>query len=207
MLRKLRSVSIGSFALSVGMFLAITTSAWFPAGTFRQQKVFETHAPLAPQIVQIMEISSKTRKLSFGEAFSESGEWLKGTKFKVRNNSGREIVYLELRFDFPETTSSGNEMSFPVKMGLWPNLENQKGEPISIKSNEEVTVGLTEDIYSRLKKFIEHRQSILGINKAIVYLSLVIFSDGIGWNGAEYLRQDPSDPRRYLNIGAMPPDR
>ena len=207
LLAKVRFISIGMFAFLLGTFVAITTLAWFPGVTPRQDKVFERPSLIGPQIVEIVEIGTKSKKANFGEAFKEDGEWLKGTNFKVRNHSGKEIVYLELRCDFPETASSGNEMSFPVKLGRWPNVENQKGEPVLIKPDEEVAIALSDDVYSRLKRFIEYRQPISSINKVRAYLSFVIFSDGIGWNGIEFLRQDSSDPKHYINIGPTPPQR
>lgn len=202
---KLPSVFVGLFALALGMFIGVTTLAWFPAPRMRQERVFERRASILPQLVQIVEINSDGKSVDFGQSFNKEGDWLKETRFRIKNFSEKEIVFLELRCDFPETTASGNEMSFPIKIGRRPNVENQKSEAVSVKPGEEVTSALSGDTYEKLKKFIEHRQSILSISRVKVYVAFVIFGDGIAWNGTEYLKQDQNDPNRYINIGPVRP--
>lgn len=136
----------------------------------------------------------------------DAGEdWLSGTTFTLKNYSGRTIVFIALHLNFPETKSSGNEMSFPIYLGRNPNVENQTADPIAMAPDEEIAITIDDKTYSRLKRFLEYRQPIMGINQVTVVPYLVVFGDGIAWGQGEYYRRDP-DNKGYMPIGMNPPE-
>lgn len=203
---KLRSFLIGLFALFIGAFVALTTFAWFPITGQNNMKSIERRNLLRPEIVPIEEITRNEKTLQFGEKFEEGSDWLKGVKFKLKNYSAREIVYVELILSFPETAATGNMMSYSLRLGNRPGAATQARDSLLVKPDEYLTIMLDNDKYARLKEFIEHRQAVSTLNKVTAYLGFIIFSDGIAWGGGEYHRQDPTNPSRYINIGSVPPN-
>ncbi len=122
-----------------------------------------------------------------------------GITFKLKNYSGREIIFIEFRLDFPETIATGNEMSSSIYVGQRPGSVAKK-DPIRLKPDEELIVILDEREYTNIKKFVELRVPMSKITQVTAYPAFIIFSDGFAWNGGDYLRQDPNNPNNFINI-------
>lgn len=199
--KKLRSILVGLFALTLGMLMALTTLAWFSIPVQNKMKVFEKRKLIRPEIVSIIEIQTNKRILGLGEEFDAGGDWLKQAKFKLRNDSGMEIIHISFELEFPETASSGNVMVFPIWLGHRPgSIVFDTTEPLSLKPDEKMTITIDEATYAKLVKFIEARQALSSISKVTVRVEFVAFEDGTGWSAGEYLRQDPKNPRAYVPI-------
>ncbi len=214
---------LGSMAACLGALAATGTSALYPGAIQNQEKVFEPkiRPPALPEAVQLIEIKARRdskpseeaikseesfKAVRLNESFDGGEHWLKGASFKYKNHLDKEIVWMELDLIFPETVSSGYEMAFPIRRGRHPDLNETAKEPLSVKPGEEVTFTIDEAIYARLTRFVEKRHPISTINKVIVGISLIIFADNTGYNGASYYRRDPSDPKRWINVGVNPPN-
>jgi hypothetical protein len=135
----------------------------------------------------------------------KANDWLKGAAFKLKNLSGKAITYIELSLDFPETQSSGTEMSFRNTLGRRSGI-NTPAEPLFIMPGDEFSVTIDEGRYEGLTKFIEKRHPISDINVARVRIGFLIFEDNTGWAGGEYYRPDPNNPTTYLPVGPKPPN-
>ncbi len=221
--RKVYPVFLGLTALAIGMYLATKASVQYAGISQEQEKIFEKK-PRAdvPEIVQLAEIKARRtsrdsedeikpkeliKSVKIGESFVGGEHWLKGVSFKLKNHSNKEIVSIRFDINFPETTSSGYEMSFPLQLGRRPGVPGYDSkEPLSVKPGEEILLTIDENTYARLTKFIEKRHPISSINKVTVGIGFIIFADLTGWDGGSYYRQDPSDPRRFNNIGYEPPN-
>lgn len=180
--------------------------------TVRRGEVFaktEEWLKVAPSEAQLKDTPFKVKGIPerpYIEIELDQGEdWLKGVAFKLKNVSDKEIIYIDLSLDFPETQSSGQEMSFPITRGRRPGLRSMANEPFSAKPGEEFTITLGESQYQRLSRFIEERHPLSRINTVIVRIGFVIFSDGIAWGAGDYYRQDPNNPNNYISVGSQPP--
>lgn len=200
-----RSLPLAFIAICIGMYIAAITSAWSLGAIQEQEKTFEKLKPSRPEPVELVEIKTAKKAVKLGAKFHDSGNWLRGTTFKLRNSSSKDIVYVELDLNFPETASSGNEMSFPIKLGRRPGADNVASESLLVKPGDELTIRLDEKRYERLAKFIETRQPISSINKAKIRFGFIIFNDGTAWGAGNYYRQNPDNPNHYINIGPLPP--
>lgn len=143
------------------------------------------------------EAANKTVKL--GEQFDGGDDWLSGAQLRLKNVSGKDIVYIEIRLNFPETKASGNMMSF------WSDIGNQPGVPIQnapllLRPNGEVTFSLDQERYKGLVKFIEYRHRVSEINRVEIRFGFVAFADGTGWSGGTLMKQDATNPRRWVPI-------
>ena len=197
------SVLLRLSAVCLGMFMAVTAFAWFSGSAQNKMKVIEQRRFIRPDIVPIVAIEVDKKPLSLGKAFEASGDWLRSAKFKLRNDSGKEIVHILFELEFPETISSGNVMAFPISVGHRPgSIVFDAREPLSFKPNKELTISVDELTYARLVQFIELRHSMSSISKVITRVEFVAFDDDTGWSEGEYLRQDPKNPRAYVPIGS-----
>jgi hypothetical protein len=158
-----------------------------------------------PDPITIVEITCGDKNVSIGREFEAEDEWLQGATFKFRNDSERELAYLSFELRFPETVSTGIRMAFPISLGKAPGIDIPGQESLLIKPNQEFSITIDEQRYSRLKKFIETRYSLTTITRVVLDFGMVFFNDGIAWSTGEYSRQDPENPRRFLNVGDRPP--
>ena len=137
------------------------------------------------------------------EKFSSDLDWLRGLRLRIKNNSGKSITHLSVGLDFPETTATGNIMLFPLKYGPHPASSRPPSEkvraevPILPDGTFEIVLDNIE--FGALKKFVESRHPLDSLKRVNIRISGIYFSDGTAWNGS-WLKQDPSDSRRWLPV-------
>jgi hypothetical protein len=202
---KLRSISQDILTVCIGIAVAAAVA---PRHVVSQSvgasTKFVEHVPVAKHSnpFPLIEFKAQGTVKPTGQSFEAGENWLLGTIFKFRNDSGKEIVYISYSLVFPETRSSGPVMLFAMSLGQAPGIDPQesKAEPFSLAPGQELTVRIDESKYAKVKKSIEKRQPISSINSITFEIPLLVFNDGTGWAGGEYRRQDPNDARRFLPI-------
>jgi hypothetical protein len=192
----------------VGICAAVSAMAWSLTGHFAQgqgrEKVIEK-AFTRNEVVEFSETRVSHRDVEPGKGFEADDEWLNRLFVKVRNISKKPIVFLEVGFDFPETKTTGSEMSYRVTFGQRPNSTfPQNHDPIFMLPGDSLGIPLEKE-YTNLKSFVERRRRITDIHKVELSVVFVIFADKTGWAAGNYYRQDPENPDRYLNVGDNPP--
>lgn len=203
-----RSISLEKLLKSAACVLLLAMFIWAWPSSLRAVMTFPQGAGKSLQRLksyrndplQIVDIKAANKTVRLGEQFDGGEEWLKSAALTVRNVSGKDIIFIEIDINFPETKSSGNEMSFPLRLGQRPGALNNSA-PLLLQTNHEVTLSVTGMSYAELVRFIEHRHPISAINKAIIRVGFVIFADGTGWSGGTFYRQDPNNPNRYVPEG------
>ena len=145
----------------------------------------------------IVGIKASNRSVKPGEKFSGNNDWLKNASIRVQNSSEKDIVYIEIDLNFPETKTSGNEISYRLKLGHRPGAHDTN-PPLLLKANDGAVLNLDDDRYDQLVKVVEQRHPMSGIRRVDMRLGFVIFSDGTAWSGGLFQRRDPNNPNRYI---------
>jgi hypothetical protein len=158
---------------------------------------FDKSESYSNEPLQITDIKLGTKRVRLGEDFGGTDDWLKTAELTLKNVSGKDIVFVEVDLNFPETKSSGNEMSFPIRLGTRPGPADSP--TIVLPHNHEATLALDEKHYQRLVQFIEHRHPISFVGRVVVNVGFVIFADGTAWSGGSFFRRDPNNPNRYIH--------
>lgn len=139
------------------------------------------------------------------ERFSADSDWLKGLKVRIKNNSGKDISYISLDLEFPETLATGNVMIFSFSYGPQPirkaeQYETIKGQkPVPAGGNVEMV--LDDSMFGQLKKFLESRQALDSLARVKIRISMIYFTDDTAWGTGSFLTRDPNDPRRWNPVG------
>jgi len=197
------------FASVSALFIAATCLAWptgfniFRAAMQGQEKSLQKLKHYSNEPLEIVDIKMANKAVKLGEKLNANDDWLKGLNLKFKNISGKDIIYVEIDLNFPETQSSGYEMSFPLKLGHRPGANNANA-PLRLKANDETSIVLDDVKYDQLVKFIEHRHSISAINNALIATGFIIFADGTAWSGGIFYQQDADNPNRYVPITTQP---
>lgn len=151
--------------------------------------------------VEVVGIKNSRQTIKFGEKFTQGSDWFSDLTIKLKNTSDKPVIYVGIGLDFPETKTTGYEMSFSLNYGilsLEPAIKNDKTEPVAPGAVFEVK--LDEKKYESLKKFIETRQLLDGLSEVGIRIGLILFDDDTGWSGGP-MRRDPNNPRRFVPTG------
>lgn len=196
------TVAVGALLCAGALFSA--TAAWSSlasnklGGVQSSEKVIETIPPIFNEPIKIVGGRRGQQDLKFGQKFTGDKDWLKGAEFTLRNLTGKNIVFVELDVNLPETQSAGAETSFRINLGQIPGLSVPTQTALSLPAGGELTVSIDEKRYGQLTRLVEHRHAIAGINKARVFVGFVVFDDGLAWSAGSFYRQDPTNPKAWL---------
>lgn len=158
--------------------------------------------------IKLSDIRVANRQVKLNEKFEGDDDWLKGATFKLKNISNKEIVHVQLDFDFPETTQNGAVMTYQMMLGHRPGFINTSVPPLSLPPNGELNVVVDEQVYTNFTKLVSYRQAIQSITKVKVRIAFIVFADGTGYGpGGTFYRQDPNNPKRYLPISSNQPEK
>lgn len=121
---------------------------------------------------------------------NQQADWLKDFSFKLKNQTNKKIIFIEVDLDFPETKANGPEMSYRMNFGSVQtdknskamNIENSKPS-INFTHENDLLVNL-RDKYPEIEKFVESRYSMKEINKLLIRFGVIVFDDGTAWNPA-----------------------
>lgn len=185
-----------AFLFALG-FLVWTVSPGWGAAYQDAEKSFKQRDFNSNDPVKIVEITTANKRVKLEEKFRGGTDWLRGTLIRLKNGSDKDIVYIELQFNFPETRSSGNEMSFRSELGNKPGVPIANS-PLLLRPNEEFSFNLNDEEYEELVKFVNYRHRMSHINKTELKIGFVVFADFTAWSTGLHFKQNPNNPRHWI---------
>jgi hypothetical protein len=204
-MKNLLFVFLITLCLSIAVVAQSVMLGSFTAGQ-AGQKVIEK-AFTRNEVVEFTEIKVSQKAVTPGKPFDTEDEWLKEVFLKVKNISGKPIVYLAVNVNFPETRATGSMMSYPVVFGQRPGSKSKfakQHDPIFLQPGDTLEVPLDQH-YAKIKPFVEERSPIANIRDLELEIGFVIFADNTAWTAGAFLRQDPNNADHYINVGQNPP--
>jgi hypothetical protein len=183
------SLQIAAFALTFGYLLWCLSIGSVTA--VQNGKVFKQRDVNAKDPVKIVSLAAANKPLKLDESFDGGDDWLRGTQLRLRNVANKEIIYLELQFNFPETKSSGNEMSYRAELGNMPGARITNA-PLVFKPGEEISFSFRDEEYQNLVKFVGTRTKIANLNKADLKIGFVVFADSTAWGTGLWFKPNPN---------------
>jgi hypothetical protein len=159
-----------------------------------------------------MEVKVGEQAIQFDNTFVADEDWLRGSKFKLKNISGKSIVYLEIELWIPASVTNGRPLIVPIRYGQMPSASSGSSvatAPDSVLDGNEVELSVSDKIYTNAKQVLANRGSN-SISDVEVRIGMVIFDDGTAWREGHLLRRDPNNPdswkavpRSKLGAGAL----
>lgn len=185
------------------MFMLLFTMIVFAQQT--QERLIKKEAfPEEP--IAISGIKVKGNSVWFRQKFSAEDDWLQGLTIKIKNRSGKAIVFAEIMLRFPPSGSSPQELPsrYSLTYGQFPQPFSEPTTPsqqLTLQPGDKVDLVLTD--YDRLREFLNQTGKAASIKEIEISIGDVIFSDGLMWSSGHILRRDPSDPNKW-NIISRP---
>jgi hypothetical protein len=132
-------------------------------------------------------------------------DWLDNLEFTLKNVSDKEITFIRLELQFPDTDITGARMVYS-KLGIGKyayasvdELKNSK--PLALKPGDAIIFRLSADDLQKIKDFLGlNNIQLANINNVALRLVYVIFDDGIKWELRNYYRPKPNTPGDYERI-------
>jgi hypothetical protein len=186
-------------------FVSSPQAAWGSVFWWQSPQKYITHSPQRNQPVRFdkVKIAGKLIELKANSESKEDIEgdddWMRGLTVSLKNTSDKNIVYVSLVLMFPETTSAGPVMGFPLQFGRMPENADDKNYEGVLKPGEETEIVLTDDKHEHLQTFLKSR-SFNKVSNVRLFLGSVVFDDDIQWFGGDLMRRDPKNPGQWHNI-------
>jgi hypothetical protein len=189
-LHRFRSLrfQLAVLALTFGYLLSSLSVGSIAPG--QNGKLFKQRDVNAKDPVKIVGLSVAHRPVKLDESFDGGDDWLRGTQLRLQNVSNKEIVYVEVQFNFPETKSSGHEMSFLAERGNMPGLP-AANPLLAFKPGEEISFIFSDEEYQGMVKFLVARTAVANLNKADLKIGFVVFADSTAWGTGLWFKPNP----------------
>ena len=171
------------------------------AGTQQGQRKSVTEAFATNPQFKISKLRIGSEPREFGEEFDETDDWTRRLSFEIDSIAAKPITFVQINLKFPDTLSTGNIMVYTLGVGNRPGASQVASEnPLYLKPGDKMKIDVAND-YSQLEKFIRVRHSMKDIRKVELEVGFIGFEDGTAWAAGDFLRPDPNNPRRYINVG------
>lgn len=193
---KIRS-AVSAIAL-IGLFIT-PTSATLPQETKERvvELMFEKERPL-----DATEASIGGQRITFGDKFIATDDWMRSLKLSIRNTSPKRILFAEVTFFFPRPSGSKELPAvfthFYGNRALLTRPPNVDEQTVGMAAGEIVEIGFSEQKYLDIRKFLNGVR-FPSVEKVGLMLGRVIFEDDTAWYGGD-LRRDPRDPTSWVAV-------
>ncbi len=190
--------------LMVPLFFAAKGAFSSLAQTENKNQKFLTKESFKNEPVEFVSIESDGQPVRPNEKFERTGEWLNGLTFKIRNVSGKPIVYLAIVLLFPETGRQEPPKVYFLKYGVNPLTASMR---VNVRQTEEPRLLAPEDTaelrlspvkFKALREFMAQNWKIEDLTEMNYRIGAVFFEDGTQWSAGSYLRPDPDAPGRFI---------
>jgi hypothetical protein len=202
---------LGNFAI-LGMLVAClvfltasTKSAGFGVFWGQPEKKVISHSKWKTEPVKFVKVKAAGKAVGFKEEFDSDDEWMRGLVVTLKNTSNRNIAYINLYLQFPETGTGGPEgyiMSFKLEYGKYPHSPSNGNYDKLLRPDEEAELALPDTDYNELRSFLQSR-SFYKVNALHIHLDSVIYDDDTMWSGNALFRRDPSNPNSWILISQL----
>jgi hypothetical protein len=194
---------LGNLAI-LGMLMAClifltanTESAGIGTLWGQTEKKVISHSDWKTEPVKFVKVKAAGKAMGFKEEFDGDDEWMRDLVVTLQNTSNRNIIYIRLLLQFPETKTEGPEgymMGSELEYGKYPRIPSNGNYDQLLKPGEEVELALPD--YDELRSFLQSR-SFYKVNALHIHLDSVIYDDDTMWSGNALFRRDPNNPDEW----------
>ncbi|HKC62075.1 MAG TPA: hypothetical protein VKB86_00450, partial [Pyrinomonadaceae bacterium] len=187
--------------VALAMLLASTTLLAINSTAQQDQERLLEKQVHQKEPLRIKAIKGKKGDVLISKKFLDDDDWLKGLTFRLENISDKNIVFVQLEVEFPRTDEVP-PLVFPLQYGagLLPNDSSTANPVTPIRPGEDVVLTLSDASYEVLQHLWGDMKYPKSIKHAILDIEMVIFDDGIMWQGGRLMKRDPDNPRHWIGI-------
>lgn len=135
----------------------------------------------------------------FNGVFNAGHDWLKGLKVKLRNRSGKNIIFAEALLNVPKSGTMELPLGIPVRYGQPPALDAPL-EVNPVRHAEDFKLSLSDQIFDSIMTFLAEHQvtDVVGVEMSHL---MIVYEDDTAWNDGTALRRDRTRPYSWKSSG------
>jgi hypothetical protein len=166
-----------------GLLLAALVGLGLPAvtHTYSQQKrerviekPFQPNEPMDLEDVQVRGTLNVKESIKVGTKFHGDEDWLKGLTVKLKNKSGKSIVYAEVFVYVPTSETEDKPIRLSLRYGTFPVFETDTSSQLILPAGS-ITLALADDEYDQAKGLLREKNASLNFNRVEMRIGMVIF--------------------------------
>ncbi|HYY56970.1 MAG TPA: hypothetical protein VE842_06520 [Pyrinomonadaceae bacterium] len=166
------------------------------------EKLFQPKEPVEILDVQVKNLQGIKQSIKFGSKFVGNEDWLRGLTLKLKNNSGKSIVYMEVYVYIPVPGSPTLDYAVRMhinygRMPLSPEDLTNDSAPKRVLNDKEFILTLSDQDYQAYKGLVKEKHGSDSFDNAKVRIGMIVFDDGTAWDNGHLLNRDPDDPRNW----------
>src|ERR1044072_7842093 len=170
-----------------------------PAGTQGERGRMIKRMPLPSDPVDKIVPVVGGRAVRFNGPFNAGHDWLKGLKVKLRNRSGKNIIFADALLNIPKMGTMELPLGIPVRYGLPPVLDTP---PVAnpVPHGEVFELSLYDDTYDTSMAFLSEHQvtDVVGVEMSPQF---IVYDDDTAWGDGTMFRRYRTGLRRWKSAG------
>jgi len=184
MSRYLKAFLIASLALACLSLVPVS------AQVERGRMIQRTALPSDPVDEITPKVGGKASRLN--GVFNAGHDWLKGLKVKLRNRSGKNIIFAEAFLNIPKSGTMPLPFAIPMRYGQPPALD----VPLEVKPvrhGEVFELSLSDNAYDTTMNYLAEHQvnEVVGVEMSNF---MIVYDDDTAWGGRGYVPPRPDTP-------------
>jgi len=143
------------------------------------------------------------KAVKFNGVFNAGHDWLKGLKVKLRNRSGKNIIFAEALLNVPKMGTMPFPFAIPVRYGQPPVLDTPPvASPVAHGRVFKLT--LSDQVFDSTMAYLTEHQvtDVAGVELSNLF---IVYDDDTAWSDGTMFRRDRTGPRRWKSAGAAKP--
>jgi hypothetical protein len=143
------------------------------------------------------------RAVRFNGVFKAGNDWLKGLKVKLRNRSGKNIIFAEALLNIPKSGTMPLPFAIPVRYGQPPTLDAPP-EAKPVHHGEVLELSLSDNAFDTTVNYLAEHQvtDIAGVEMSGL---MIVYDDDTAWGDGTLFRRDRTRPFSWKSSGAAKP--
>lgn len=185
------------------VLLAVVCLSFVPAGAQGERGRMIQRMPLPSDPFDGITPEVGGKAVKFNGVFNAGHDWLKGLKVKLRNRSGKNIIFAEALLNVPKMGTMELPLGIPVRYGQPPALDTPL-EVNPVKHGEAFKLSLSDQNFDSIMAFLAEHQvtDVVGVEMSHL---MIIYDDDTGWNDGTLLRRDRTRPYSWKSAGEARP--
>lgn len=166
-------------------------------GTFRKEPM------------KVVGIKAKGKQVESGKRFIEEDDWINNLTIRLKNVSGKPIIFFEVSLTFPANADQpyGPQPGYvrDIQYGSEPlsGAAGSPNQPPPVMPNDFVELTLSVEDQEAIESALTRLDFPKGIYVKMV-LRTVMFADDTMWRAGETLTRDPEDPSTWKVVPRAP---
>jgi len=142
------------------------------------------------------------KPIRFNGFFNAGHDWLKGLKVKLRNRSGKNIIFAGALLIIPKSGTMQEPFGIQIRYGQPPALDSIPDKPV--RHGQVFELSLSDNAYDTTMNYLAENQvsEVFGVEMSNL---MIVYDDDTAWEDGIMFRRDRTRPYAWKSAGDAKP--